>query len=136
MIAVTRCYRFPAAHVLQRSDLTDEENECLYGKCASYHGHDYGLEVTVTGRLDGRTGRIVAPERLDALVRERVLERLSHRPLNEDAWFEKVLPTAENVVRRVADELSRAIGEETGARLLRVRLRETRNNVFECGGRP
>ncbi len=131
MIAMTRRYRFPAAHVLRQDQLSDAENRCLYGKCATYHGHDYGVEVTLTGRVDPDTGWIVAPERLDALVRERVLERLSHRPLNEDPWFHHVLPTAEHLVERIERELAEAVPRATGARLLRVRLTETRRNAFQ-----
>lgn len=135
MIRVTRCYRFPAAHVLRRPELSDAENERLYGKCAhpAGHGHDYGMEVTVTGSVDERTGWIVAPERLDALVRERVLDRFEHRLLNEDALFRDTVPTAENIARTIYAELEAPLLRRTGARLVRVKLRETRRNHFEVG---
>ena len=56
-IELTRCYRFPAAHVLRSPQLSDVENERIYGKCANPngHGHNYGLEVTLTGPLDPKT---------------------------------------------------------------------------------
>ena len=135
MIAVTRRYRFPAAHVLRSDALSDAENERVYGKCANPagHGHDYGLEVTLTGPIDATTGVVFPIERLDALVRERVLDRLSHRLLNDDAWFAVAVPTAENIAVAIERVLRDAFGAESDARLVRVRLLETRRNFFACG---
>jgi len=135
MISLTRRYRFPAAHVLRSAVLSDAENERLYGKCAhpAGHGHDYGLEVTVTGPVDERTGAIVPLARLDALVHERVVDRLAHRLLNEDPWFREAVPTAENIALAAWRTLSAALAAVSEARVVRVRLHETRRNIFECG---
>ncbi len=134
MISLTRRYRFPAAHVLASPLLSDEENDRIYGKCANPtgHGHDYGLEVTVTGDLDPKTGRIVDRDVLDALVEERVLSRFAHRMLNDDAAFCERVPTAENIARVIHGELDAAL-LAAGARLVRVYLQETRRNGFEYG---
>ena len=136
MIAVTRRYRFPAAHVLRSDRFSEAENQRIYGKCANPggHGHDYGLEVTLTGPLDPETGSIVPISQLDALVRERILDRLDHRLLNEDPWFQEAVPTAENIALAVRRELSDVLAGRSTARVLRVRLQETRRNAFECGG--
>jgi 6-pyruvoyltetrahydropterin/6-carboxytetrahydropterin synthase len=138
VIALTRRYRFPAAHVLRSERFSDEENRRVYGKCAhpNGHGHDYGLEVTVTGPLDARTGAIVPVAELDELVRRRVLERLGHRLLNDDPWFAESVPTAENIAQAVRGELDAALAERGAARVTRVRLQETRRNAFECGEEP
>ncbi len=135
MIALTRRYRFAAAHVLRRPDWGDAENERVYGKCANPngHGHSYGLEVTVTGPVDRETGRVVEPARLDALVRAHALEGLADRYLNDQPAFRELVPTAENIALVVQAALEEPIAEETGARLLRVRVEETRRNHFECG---
>lgn len=135
VISVTRRYRFPAAHVLRSAAFSDAENERVYGKCANPagHGHDYGLELTLAGPIDERIGAIFPIERLDALVRERVLDRLSHRLLNDDAWFRVAVPTAENIAIAIERELQLAIAGESRARLVRVRLLETRRNFFSCG---
>lgn len=135
MIALTRRYRFPAAHVLRSDEFSEEENERLYGKCANPngHGHDYGLEVTLTGPLDPDTGAIAPLAELDDLVRQRILERLGYRLLNEDPWFREAVPTAENIALAVRRELSDALAGRFSARVLRVRLHETRRNTFECG---
>ena len=137
MIRLTRRYHFPAAHVLSAPQLSEQENRQLYGPCANPHGHghDYGVELTVTGPVDERTGRIVDRELLDRLVAERVLDRFGHRPLNEDALFAASVPTAENVVLAIRRELEEPIARCSGARLLAVRLTETRNNACEVGER-
>ena len=137
MIRLTRRYRFPAAHVLRSPQLSEQENRRLYGPCAnpSGHGHDYGVELTVTGPVDEKTGRIVERELLDRIVAERVLDRFGHRPLNEDPLFAADVPTAENVVLAIRRELEDPIARVTGARLLGVRLTETRNNACEVGER-
>jgi 6-pyruvoyltetrahydropterin/6-carboxytetrahydropterin synthase len=138
VIELTRRYRFPAAHVLRSERFSEAENRRIYGKCAhpNGHGHDYGLEVTVTGPLDPRTGAIVPVAQLDALVRERVLDRLGHRLLNDDPWFAAAVPTAENIALAVRRELGAALSERGAARVARVRLEETRRNAFECGEEP
>ena len=132
MIDVTRRYRFPAAHVLCQPALSDGENRRLYGKCANPngHGHDYGVEVTVTGSVDPRCGSVVEPELLDAIFDERVRERFSHRHLNDDPLFATRVPTAENFAAAIYDRLASAVRERSGARLARVRVIETRKNSF------
>jgi 6-pyruvoyltetrahydropterin/6-carboxytetrahydropterin synthase len=135
VIALTRRYRFPAAHVLRRADFSDAENRRVYGLCANPngHGHDYALEVTVDGTLDPASGRLVDPAQLDALVEEVLLGRLSHRLLNDDPLFAERVPTAENIAIVAHGLLASPVGERTGARLARVRVRETRNNTFDYG---
>ncbi len=134
MISLTRRYRFPAAHVLASPLLSDEENDRIYGKCANPtgHGHDYGLEVTVTGDVDPKSGRLVDRDVLDAVVEERVLSRFAHRMLNDDPAFRERVPTAENIIRVIHGELDAAL-PAAGARLVRVHLQETRRNGFEYG---
>jgi 6-pyruvoyltetrahydropterin/6-carboxytetrahydropterin synthase len=138
VIALTRRYRFPAAHVLRSPALSEEENAQVYGKCANPngHGHNYGLEVSVTGPVDPASGRVADPARLDALVRDRVLRRFDHRLLNDDPLFAASVPTAENIARAIFRELAEPLAEASGARLLRVRVVETERNHFDCGAMP
>lgn len=135
MIALTRRYAFPAAHVLASRELSFEENCRVFGKCANPngHGHDYEVEVTVTGPLDPETGHIVPPAVLDRLFEERVAARYAHRMLNEIAPFTTRVPTAENIAAVLHDELAPAIASAGTARLARVRVVETPNNSFESG---
>jgi 6-pyruvoyltetrahydropterin/6-carboxytetrahydropterin synthase len=138
LIAVTRCYGFPAAHVLHHPDLPDAENRRIYGKCANPHGHghDYGLQVTVTGRPDPSTGHVIDPERLDAIVREVVLQRFAHRTLNDDPLFARRVPTAENIACVVHERLREPVAQACEGRLLRVRVVETARNHFDYGAMP
>jgi len=135
LIRVTRRYHFPAAHVLRHPSFSDAENERVYGKCANPagHGHNYGVEVTVAGPVDEGSGRVVDPDALDAIVSRRVIARFSHRLLNEDAAFARLVPTAENLARVVHDELLAPISRLGAARLARVRVLETRKNSFAYG---
>jgi 6-pyruvoyltetrahydropterin/6-carboxytetrahydropterin synthase len=134
VIQVTRRYGFPAAHVLRSPALSDAENRRLYGKCAhrAGHGHDYGVELTLAGAVDPETGQLVPVEVLDAIVRERVLERFSHRCLNDLEPFRALVPTGENIARVLQRELEDAL-RARGARLVRVRVVETLRNQFEIG---
>jgi len=135
VIALTRRYRFPAAHVLSHPALSVADNARIYGKCANPagHGHDYGLEVTVAGEIDPATGQIFERERLDALVAQRVLDRFGHCLLNDDPAFASRVPTAENIALAIEALLGPAVAAQPGARLVRVRLEETRKNTFETG---
>lgn len=134
-VAVTHRYRFAAAHVLCRDEWSQAENERVYGKCANPngHGHNYGLEVTVSGSVDPRSGRVVDPDWLDDLVRRRVIDRLAFSLLNDDPAFAKRVPTAENIVRFVEEELAPELGPDGERRLARLRVVETRRNAFETG---
>ena len=135
---VTRRYRFPAAHVLAHPSFTSEENRRIYGKCANPagHGHNYGIEVTVTGPLDPRSGRIIDPDALDAIFERSITARFGHRMLNEDPAFARRVPTAENLAITIHGELAPAIERAGTARLARVRVVETRRNSFVYGDMP
>jgi 6-pyruvoyltetrahydropterin/6-carboxytetrahydropterin synthase len=135
VIALSRSYWFAAAHVLCQPSLSDAENERIYGKCANPHGHghNYGLEVTVTGPVNPDTGWIIERERLDEVVRRRVLERFDQQMLNEDPLFRSLVPTAENIAVVVHEQLEKTLREQEGVRLLRVRVVETSRNHFDCG---
>ena len=137
MISLTRCYRLPAAHVLAMPSASDAENQRIYGKCANPagHGHDYGFEVTVAGPVDERSGRVIDPARLDALFEALVARRLGHRMLNEVSLFagRGLVPTAENVARVAFEELAGPVAACGAARLVRVRIVETRRNSFVYG---
>ncbi len=135
MIELTRRYQFPAAHVLRQPAYSDAENEAVYGRCASPngHGHNYSVEVTVTGPVDPTTGRIIAPELLDRIFDERIGARFSRRLLNDDELFREHVPTAENLARAIYDRLEAPLAEAGSARHVRVRINETRRNSFVDG---
>lgn len=132
-ISLTRRYRFAASHRLHSPALSEQENERLYGKCNSPygHGHNYAVEVTITGPLEASTGMIANLGELDPFVERQVIEPFDHTYLNEDvAEFRSVVPTTENVCR----EIFRRLREFPSAKLERVRIEETSKNSFEYSG--
>jgi 6-pyruvoyltetrahydropterin/6-carboxytetrahydropterin synthase len=124
---------FAAAHRLARPELSQLENEAIYGKCARPHGHghNYLLDVTVRGTIDPRTGMVCDLAELQRLVDELVVDPFDHTFLNKDvAHFATCVPTAENIALHIADLLSAPIAAN-GARLHKVRLQESPNNAAE-----
>ncbi|WP_299410940.1 6-carboxytetrahydropterin synthase [Acaryochloris sp. IP29b_bin.148] len=124
---------FSAAHRLALPELSFEENCEIYGKCARPHGHghNYHLEVTVKGEVDARTGMIVDLVALQSLVDDVVLEPFDHTFLNKDIpYFEKIVPTAENIAFYIAKLLREPI-LKIGAELHRIKLIESPNNSCE-----
>ncbi len=124
---------FAAAHRLAREELSQAENEAIYGKCARPHGHghNYLLDVTVRGPIDARTGMVCDLAALQRLVDDLVVEPFDHTFLNKDVpHFATCVPTAENIALHIADRLTAPIAA-TGARLHKVRLQESPNNAAE-----
>lgn len=143
MVHLTRRYRFSAAHRLHNEALSAEENASLYGKCNNPrgHGHEYVLEVTVTGDVNPKTGMVMDLTVLDRLVEREVLGRFDHMHLNLDVEnFRAQVPTTENLCVEIYNLLGRSFpdGHRAGSRmrprLERVRLEETRSNFFEYDG--
>ena len=137
MTRVTRRYKFAASHRLHSGRFSEEENHVLYGKCNNPygHGHDYVLDVSVTGPVDAVSGQVVNIQILDRLVDQQILRDFDHKYLNADvAEFGSVVPTSENIIRVMEDRLQthwRESFEGEWPRLEKIRLRETRRNAFE-----
>ena len=124
---------FSAAHRLALNSLSFEENTKIYGKCARPHGHghNYHLEVTVSGDIDPRTGMIVDLVALENVINDVIVEPFDHTFLNKDIpYFEKVVPTAENIAVRIMHLLDAPI-QKLGANLHRIKLIESPNNSCE-----
>jgi 6-pyruvoyltetrahydropterin/6-carboxytetrahydropterin synthase len=132
-IELGRRYRFSASHRLHSSKLSEEENRRVYGKCNNPHGHghNYVVEVRVSGTVNPATGMIANLADLDRFVERKVLEPFDHKSLNEDvAAFRDNVPTTENVCKEIYQRLKHF----PKARLERVRVEETGNNTFEYAG--
>jgi 6-pyruvoyltetrahydropterin/6-carboxytetrahydropterin synthase len=129
-ISLTRRYRFAASHRLHSPKLSEDENRHLYGQCNNPfgHGHNYVVEVTMSGPVDAATGMITNLGELDPFVEKEVIDAFDYKYLNEDvAEFRSVVPTTENVCR----EIYRRLERYPAARLERVRIEETGKNSFE-----
>lgn len=134
-IELGRRYRFAASHRLYTPQLSDADNFRLYGKCANPygHGHNYVLEISVSGKVDSATGMIANLADLDGFVQREILETFDHRSLNEDVpAFQKQVPTTENLCM----EIFRRLKLFSKAKIERVRVEETSNNSFEYAGDP
>jgi len=132
-LALGRRYRFAASHRLHNPRLGEEENLRLYGKCNNPygHGHNYVLEVLVSGSVDPATGMIANLCDLDAFVGREVLDPFDHKSLNEDVpEFRDTVPTTENL----CIEIFRRLKQFPQAKLDLVRIQETSNNSFEYAG--
>jgi 6-pyruvoyltetrahydropterin/6-carboxytetrahydropterin synthase len=128
-----RRYRFAASHRLHSEKLSEEENFRMYGKCNNPygHGHNYVVEISVSGTVDPATGMIANLAELDGFVEREVIEPFDHRSLNEEvAAFRGKVPTTENVCIEIYERLKRF----PKAKLERVRVEETANNSFEYAG--
>lgn len=128
----TRAYVFSAAHRLHAPALSDAENLEVYGKCNNPrgHGHNYTLEVTVKGVIDPVTGMVIDLPDMDRIVRS-VLDQVDHKHLDREiSAFHSQVSTAENIVVYLWRELA----PRFEGRLARLKLWETKKNVFEYAG--
>lgn len=134
MIAhLSRRYLFSASHRLHSPEMSAEENQATYGKCNNPHGHghNYILEVTVSGPVDQSTGMICNLVDLDQCVEREVLSRYQLENLNTLQEFSKIVPTTENLCIEIFEILQRTF---TQAHLDKVKLEETMMNSFEYAG--
>ncbi|MCW5936329.1 MAG: 6-carboxytetrahydropterin synthase [Fimbriimonadaceae bacterium] len=130
MISITRTYEFAASHRLHVESLSHEENIRLFGKCnnPNGHGHNYVLEVTVTGEPDPLTGMIVDLATLDEVVEREIVGRYDHKNLDQDVpEFAGRNTTSEVVAQMIFDRLK----DKLHSRLVKVSLFETARNRFE-----
>jgi 6-pyruvoyltetrahydropterin/6-carboxytetrahydropterin synthase len=122
MLTVTCQFEFAAAHRLHVSGLSENENRREFGKCVGLHGHNYVLEVTVAGAADPATGEVYPIDRLQATVKQVVVDRFDHRYLNTDVEeFASLNPTVEHLAIVVGELLK---GKFEPAVLERVRIYE------------
>jgi 6-pyruvoyltetrahydropterin/6-carboxytetrahydropterin synthase len=130
---LTRRYIFSASHRLHSDALSEAENRAIYGKCNNLHGHghNYALEVTVSGPVDAKTGMICNLVELDGAVRSEIIERFDHENLNMRPEFAEIVPTTENLSEAIFQILKQSF---KAAHLERVRLEETMMNSFEYAG--
>ncbi len=132
-VRVTRRVHFSAAHRLHNPTFSDDENRRIFGLCynPNWHGHNYELDVTVEGDIDPDTGYLVDLGELRD-VAEEVIGDLDHRNLNLDVpWLAGVLPSTENLVVAIWDQLAPRVPR---GRLAKLTLWETPRNMAEYSG--
>lgn len=127
---LSRRYRFSASHRLNTNAFSEDENRAIYGKCNNPHGHghNYVIEVTVSGPVSVETGMVCDLGDLDTCVRKVIVERFDYANLNLDPLFQDRVPTTENLCMEAYRLLAAAFDK---AELVRVRVEETSKNSFE-----
>tara|TARA_B100000700_G_C15031186_1_gene850632 strand:+ start:72 stop:476 length:405 start_codon:yes stop_codon:yes gene_type:complete len=134
MISVTRKANFNAAHRLHNPNWSDKKNAEFYGLCnnENYHGHNYELEVTVTGEIDSESGYLIDLKYLGNIIEQEIELKFDHKNLNLDTTeFENLIPTAENIAIVIWKILRNKIKKELE---IKVRLHETPRNYVEYSG--
>ncbi len=130
-VAVIRKAHFNAAHRLHNPKWSDEKNDKIFGLCNNYnyHGHNYELEVKVSGEIDPDTGMVIDLKDLSDLIKAEIEDRFDHKNLNLDTEeFANLNPTAENICVVIYNILKGKLGEKYD---LHVRLYETPRNFVE-----
>jgi 6-pyruvoyltetrahydropterin/6-carboxytetrahydropterin synthase len=125
MVYLTRKAEFSASHSYHNPEFSPEENQRIFGKCnnPNGHGHNYTLEVTVKGQVDGRSGFVVDLKQLKEVMNKEVIDVLDHRFLNKEiAEFVNIIPTTENLAIDIWNRLRPKL---KAAELHRVRVYET-----------
>lgn len=125
---------FNAAHRLYRKDWTDEKNVQIFGKCNNpyYHGHNYDLEVGVTGEVDPETGYLIDLKILKDIIKHEVEDHLDHKNLNEQvAEFKELIPTAEHIAYVIYNRIKAKLDPKFE---LEVKLFETPRNFVVYRG--
>ncbi|GAA5799438.1 hypothetical protein EDC94DRAFT_600152 [Helicostylum pulchrum] len=139
---ITRTETFSAAHRLHSTQLTDEENKILYGKCnhPHFHGHNYKVEITLKGEVNPLTGMVMNLVDLKECIRLAVMEPLDHRNLDLDVeYFQKKPSTTENLAVFIwwnfqLHFLQNDSWRSNSARLYKVKVHETERNIVEYMG--
>lgn len=125
LVCMTRKLYFSAAHTYQVPAWSKEENFRVFGLCSggNGHGHDYVLEVTVQGAVDGKSGMVVNIVDVDRVAAEVLEAQLDGKFLDREVpYFHDRIPTTENLVTFLWEQLE---GRMPGCRLHRLRLRES-----------
>jgi 6-pyruvoyltetrahydropterin/6-carboxytetrahydropterin synthase len=133
-LTVYRKAHFNAAHRLFRKDWSDEKNLEVFGKCSNpnYHGHNYELEVGVTGSTDPETGFVIDLALLKSIIKEEVEIPFDHKNLNvEVSEFKDLNPTVENIARVIWNKLRLRLDDSYQ---IEVKLYETPRNFVVYTG--
>lgn len=133
-VTVSRKAHFNAAHRLYKKDWSDEKNDLVFGKCnnPNFHGHNYELTVSVTGKINPDTGYVIDIKDLADIILEEVEKPFDHKNLNLDVpEFSDLNPTAENIAVVIWNKIRKRIASEME---LEVILYETPRNFVSYKG--
>ena len=133
MLTLKRIESFCASHRLFNPKWSDEKNFEVYGKCSHIHGHghNYKLEVCVSGEIDEESGMIFNLQTLKEIIHSQIFIDVDHKHLNYDVpWLSGKIPTTEVLVSCIWDRLNQAIlNLNTAVKLTSVTVWETEKNI-------
>jgi 6-pyruvoyltetrahydropterin/6-carboxytetrahydropterin synthase len=129
---LSRRYHFSASHRLHTEVYDAAKNQAVFGKCNNPHGHghNYTVQVTLSGQVDPTTGMVCNLADLDAFAQKNLLSRFDHTNLNMLDSFANKVSTTENL----SVEIFRIFQSFPAAHLERVHIEETSNNSFDYAG--
>ena len=132
--SITRREHFNAAHRLHNENWSDEINKSTFGHCNNeyFHGHNYDLEVKVSGFCDPQTGYVIDAKKLKNVIKTKVIDEFDHKNLNiQVKEFFETIPTVENIARVIYDRLRNEIDEKLD---IKIKLYETPRIFAEYPG--
>ena len=130
---ITRRERFSTSHKLRNNNLSEKENEEIFGKCYNLHGHNYELFITVTGKINPKTGFVIDLKNLKHIVQVKIIQKLDHKDMNNVDFMKNLVCSTENLCVKIWQELESPI-KELGAKIYKIKINETENNSFEYYG--
>ena len=121
---ITKQYKFCAAHRYWNNRWTEAENFENFGDDIYLHGHNYNLDITISGEINTDSGFIVNLQKLNNIVQENVISIMDHSQIEKDIdWFENLQPSTENMVVFIWERLVGKI--PSPAKLQSIKLQET-----------
>ena len=121
---ITKQFKFCAAHKYWNDSWDHDKNFAVFGDDIKVHGHNYILDVTVTGPIDDASGFVYDIQDLKRIVKTNVISVLDHSQIQEDiSWFQGKQPSTENLVMFIWQKIAPHIQGE--AKLYKIKLRET-----------
>jgi len=115
MIRLSQKFEFAASHRLHNPALSDEQNRQTYGKCNNPHGHghNYELQVTLTGNPNSKDLLTNLPA-FEETVARAIIDRFDHKNLNQEvAEFATQIPSVENIAKVIYTLLKPKLKSET-----------------------
>ncbi|MDC7999755.1 6-carboxytetrahydropterin synthase [Aequorivita todarodis] len=133
-LTVYRKAHFNAAHRLFKKEWDDAKNLEVFGKCSNphYHGHNYELEVGITGEIDPETGFLMDLKILSQIIAEEIEDAFDHKNLNlEVPEFKDLNPTVENIAVVIWNKIRARIDSKFD---ISIKLYETPRNFVVYNG--
>ena len=133
-VTVSRKAHFNAAHRLFNNKWSQKKNDIVFGKCnnPNFHGHNYELIVSVTGKINTDTGYVIDMAFLKDIIKQEVEDKLDHKNLNLDVKeFKSINPTAENICVFIYNRITNRLDSDLD---LEITLYETPRNFVKYSG--